>query len=215
MKFDLKKELFLLILSLIPIMYLFYVWQLLPAEVPIHYNFEGTADRFSNKMGFAAVIIGMVIFNYLLLLALPFIDPKKNIQQMGKKFFQVKLILVLLVTALSLFMIYKTIYVETPIQFMMVILGGFFIGLGNYFQTIKQNYFMGIRTPWTLNDESNWRKTHKISGKIWMIGGLLLIIFYFVFPLNISTVLNLIIVGIMALVPMAYSFYFFKKEELK
>lgn len=213
MKFDIKKEILLFVLALVPIFYLAYVWNVLPEQVPTHYNFNGEADRYSGKFGFAAIIAGMTIFTYGLMLVLPFIDPKNNIKNMGKKFYHVKWIMIGLTVSLSLFLIYKTLYVETNIQFMMVIIGGAFVALGNYFQTIKQNYFLGIRTPWTLNSEENWRKTHRISGKIWMMGGLLLVASYFIFPLNISTILNLIVIGVLAVVPVAYSFFLFKKES--
>lgn len=215
MKFDLKKEIPLFILAIIPLIYLGSIWNILPEQVPTHYNFEGEADKFSSKTMFAVLIFFMNIFSFGLMVALPFIDPKKQITKMGNKFYKLKFIMVGLVVSLSVFLIYKTIYVETNIQFMMVIMGGFFFALGNYFQTIKQNYFLGIRTPWALNNEDNWKKTHKLGGKVWMIGGLALIAFYFLFSLKNATILNLVVVGIIVVVPTAYSFYLFKKVDSK
>ena len=55
-----------------------------------------------------------------------------------------------------------------------VIIGLLFAFLGNYFKTIKPNYFIGIKTPWTLENEEVWKKTHLIGGKLWFIGGLLM-----------------------------------------
>jgi uncharacterized membrane protein len=213
MKLDLKKELPLFILALTPILYLMYVWNILPEQVPTHYNFSGEADRFSGKTGFAILISSMTFFTYGLMLVLPYIDPKKQIANMGKKFYQVKFIMVGLMVSLCWFIIYKTIHQDANIQFMMVIIGGFLFALGNYFQTIKQNYFLGVRTPWALNNEENWRNTHKVSGKVWMIGGLALVVSYFVFPLKLSININLAIIAILAIVPVAYSFYHFRYKE--
>ena len=54
------------------------------------------------------------------------------------------------------------------------LIGLLFAFLGNYFKTIKPNYFIGIRTPWTLENEEVWKKTHLIGGKLWFVGGLLM-----------------------------------------
>ena len=48
--------------------------------------------------------------------------------------------------------------------------------IGNYMHTIKPNYFAGLRLPWTLNNEDNWRKTHLLAGKLWFVGGLVIAI---------------------------------------
>jgi uncharacterized membrane protein len=54
-------------------------------------------------------------------------------------------------------------------------MGAFFAVLGNYMHSIKPNYFVGFRTPWTLESEDNWRKTHQLVSKVWVPGGLLII----------------------------------------
>lgn len=212
MKINFKQEIPLIFITLLPLIFLFLVWNQLPAEVATHYNFNGEADRFSSKTTFIS-IAGVGLFVYFLLLAIPFIDPKKQIENMGNKFFQVKLITMLLISSLMCFVIYKAINSEVPIQFMMVILGLFFAALGNYFQTIKPNYFLGIRTPWTLQNETVWLETHRTSGKIWIIGGIIMALSYFIFPLNISAIIMLLVIIFLALVPVLYSFILFKKAN--
>lgn len=86
-------------------------------------------------------------------------------------------------------------------------LGIFFLITGNYMKTIKHNYFLGIRVPWTLESEENWKKTHYLGSYIWVIGGLLLI---FLFPLVNSTLYTIafnIIAFAFALIPIGFSFY--------
>jgi uncharacterized membrane protein len=59
---------------------------------------------------------------------------------------------------------------------MLPLMGLLFSVLGNYMHSIKPNYFVGFRTPWTLENEDNWRKTHQLMARIWVPGGLLITI---------------------------------------
>ncbi|MEC8832569.1 MAG: SdpI family protein, partial [Bacteroidota bacterium] len=86
-----------------------------------------------------------------------------------------------------------------------------FIIFGNYFKTIKANYFIGIRTPWTLENESVWKETHKLGGKIWFAGGLLIILSSLIFNEKINIIIYMSCIAIMVLVPVIYSYLLFKK----
>ena len=85
--------------------------------------------------------------------------------------------------------------------------------LGNYFQTIKPNYFVGIRTPWTLQSEEVWLKTHRSAGKTWMIGGIIIILSYFIFPVRASTIIMLVLIGIISILPIIQSYIFYKRMK--
>ena len=77
---------------------------------------------------------------------------------------------------------------------------------------MKPNYFIGIRTPWTLENEETWRKTHKLGGKLWLIGGLLTILLAFVAKSNSFLAISFgTITAIETLVPIIYSYVEFKK----
>ena len=133
MKINVKQEILLLLIAVAPLVYLFLVWQQIPQIIPIHYDINGNANDFGSKSTLF-LIAGMGLFLYFIMLAIPFIDPKKQIENMGNKYFSIKLVTILFISALSVFLIYKTIHVSTPIQYMMVILGLFFMFLGNYLQ---------------------------------------------------------------------------------
>jgi len=90
-----------------------------------------------------------------------------------------------------------------------------FVFLGNMMNTIKPNYFAGVRTPWTLEDEGNWRATHRLAGKLWFIGGILLAIATLVLPLQTGTYIFIPCIVLMAFIPMIYSYIYFKKHQLK
>ena len=83
--------------------------------------------------------------------------------------------------------------------------------LGNYFKTIKPNYFIGIRTPWTLENEEVWKKTHLFGGKLWFIGGLLIFILSLIIPDNYSFYVLITVTVIISILPIIYSYLEFKK----
>jgi len=81
---NLKKELPLIGIVLLPFLYLAYVWNQLPAQVPLHYNIKGEVDRYGDKSELILIPIMTSLLIYVIFLAVPHIDPKKQIQKMGK-----------------------------------------------------------------------------------------------------------------------------------
>ena len=78
-------------------------------------------------------------------------------------------------------------------------------------QTIKPNYFLGIRTPWTLENETVWKETHRMAGKMWFVGGLIVVFASLILEEQLNLIVFLIIVGIITLIPIIYSYLLFKK----
>ncbi len=94
----------------------------------------------------------------------------------------------------------------------MLLIGLLYLILGNYFKTVKANYFIGIRTPWTLENETVWKRTHKLGGKMWFVGGITVIIFSLILDSQINFTLFLVITGIISIIPIIYSYIIYKKE---
>ncbi|WP_164905155.1 alpha/beta fold hydrolase [Aequorivita ciconiae] len=212
MNFNLKKELPLLLLSVLPISFMGYIWKALPNEVPLHWNLQGEIDRYGSKG--ELFIIGLLpIFLYALFLFIPLIDPKKRMEAMGNKFYAIRLITGLFIAVLFTFILYsvKEQSLGNP-NYLFMIIGAFFVLLGNYFRTIKPNYFVGIRTPWTLENEDVWKSTHRLAGKLWVGGGLVIIISCFIFDQETALTIFYIFTGIIVLVPVVYSYIKFKKS---
>lgn len=211
MKFNLKKELPLLLFSVFPAAFIAYVWNTLPAKVPLQWGIDGTVNRYGSKM--ELLIIGLIpLALYVLVLFIPKIDPKKRVDAMGNKYYSIRLITTLFITVLFTYIIYsiKEETLGNP-NFLFIILGVFFVLLGNYFKTIKPNYFVGIRTPWTLENEAVWKSTHKLGGKLWVIGGLLIIFSSFIFNEQTALTVFFIITAIITLIPVVHSYLQFKK----
>ena len=98
---------------------------------------------------------------------------------------------------------------QKMLGFVRLFVGVVFIFIGNYMPKVKQNYFLGIKLPWTYASEENWNKTHRMAGKLWVVGGILLLMNFF-FGIRW---LEAVIMFAMILIPVVYSYLYSKKEK--
>lgn len=208
---NLKKELPLLAIVLLPFIYLAYVWNDLPNKVPLHWNIKGEIDRYGDKSELILIPILLPLLVYAIFSVVPKIDPKKKLNKMGGKLLALKFLLTTFMSILALFIIYsaKNQTLTNP-NYIVLFIGLLYLTLGNYFKTIKANYFIGIRTPWTLEDETVWNETHKLAGKMWFIGGLVIVISSLVLESQPNFLLFIGITIIIAIIPIAYSYIKFQ-----
>lgn len=213
MNLTFKKELPIIGIVLMPFVYLAFIWNTLPEKVPTHWNYKGQIDHWGDKYSLVGLLFMLPVFMYVIMLIIPKIDPKKRISLMGGKFYQLKFILVLFMSLLALFILYvsKNQSFSSP-NMIYAIIGILFTVLGNYFKVIQPNYFIGIRTPWTLENTEVWKITHVFASKLWFVGGLIILIGALAFPSEFSIVFISLIV-ILAIVPIAYSYLKFKEME--
>ena len=199
-----KTELLILTIILFPAVYLALVWNALPEEAPMHFNAKGEADRYGSKDELIGVLFMLNLPLYFIMRYAPQLDPKKKINE--KQLFGLRLVLHLFISAIALFIIYSTQQGALANPFGIVSLVGLlFAALGFFFRSIKPNYFIGIRTPWTLENETVWTKTHKVSGPVWIAGG----IFMAISPLFAKAASVFIILGVtfgLAIFSVVYSF---------
>ena len=214
MKPTLKKELPIIAIVLLPFIYLAYIWDKLPTNVPIHWNIVGEIDGYGNKAILILIPILLPLLIYVIFLVIPNIDPKNKLNKMGNKFQNIKVLLTVFMSVLALFIIYssKNQSFANP-NYIIFGMGFLFMILGNYFKTIKPNYFLGIRTPWTLENETIWKKTHNMAGKMWFIGGMVILFASLVLSNQPNLVVFLIITGIITIVPILYSYIQFRIER--
>ena len=209
---NLKREIPLITIVLIPFIYLAYIWNSLPETVPTHWNYKGEIDAWGKKSSLILIMFLLPVLTYVLFSIIPFIDPKKKIQAMGNKYHNLKFLMTLFMSALAIFILYsvKEQSITNP-AFIILAIGLLYIILGNYMKTLKANYFIGIRTPWTLENESVWKKTHALAGKLWFIGGLAIIISSLTTNKNFNGIFFISVTTIITVIPLIYSFLEFKK----
>ena len=205
-----KKEIPFLAIALIPFVYLIYIWNRLPEKVPMHWNGAGEIDRYGDKKELLVMLFMLVGITYFVFLIIPSIDPKQKLQNMGNKLNNLRMILTLFMSGLAVCILYSVQQKSSNPGFVFAIIGLLFAFLGNYFKTIKPNYFIGIRTPWTLENEEVWKKTHLMGGKLWFVGGLLMAL-TFLLPNEMQLYTFLGITAVITIVPIVYSYLEFKK----
>ena len=202
------------ILLLLPFVVIAVYWNQLPEELPSHWNAAGEVDDYSRK-GFIVFLMPVIaICTYLLLLAVPYIDPKRKTSSGQKALRVFRLVTPLLMLAIFAIIFAKWLgydfHIGRPLTLSLILL--FFI-LGNYLITVKPNYFIGIRTPWTLESEDIWRKTHRLGGWLWVVcSTLMLIAWFFVDPERMISLFVGVVIA-MSLIPVGYSFYLYFKDR--
>ena len=135
---------------------------------------------------------------------------------MGGKYQNLKLLMTVFMSVLALFIFYlaSTQSLTNP-NYIILGMGVLYIILGNYFKTIRPNYFLGIKTPWTLESETVWKKTHELAGKMWFIGGIVVVLASMALGKQSNLTVFLIITVIISVIPILYSYLQFKKESRK
>lgn len=195
-----------------PFIYLATIWQQLPDKVPTHFGMDGRPDSFSTKVG-ALVPIFMVMLValgvYFLIKNIDKIDPKRSQNSSKETFDKMAMLILVFMSGLALYIVHSMLTAQTG-GFLFVILGLFFTGLGNFMHSIQPNYFVGLRLPWTLENEDNWRKTHQLAGKMWFFGGLLIAIAALLLPESATLILMLVSILVMCLIPSIYSYRLYK-----
>ena len=157
----------------------------LPAgvQIPVHWNAAGTADRYADRMTALTILaapVGIMLLTNLLLAGLPSISPKpENILKSAKTYLVAWIganILILGITALIAFAMVRSIEESNSPWMVQIILSAvciFIIAIGNYLPKTKSNWFVGVRTPWTLTSDYTWTKTHRLAGWLLVISGII------------------------------------------
>ena len=206
-KKHLKLMLVTSIVILLPILAGVMLWEQLPPQMPFHWNAAGEVDGWASK---PVAVFGMP----LLLLALHWIamvitaaDPKKA--QQSDKIMQLIIWLIpVLSLLLAAFTYASSLGNDLPIErFLPVFMGLVFVIIGNYLPKCKQSYTIGIKIPWTLHSEENWNKTHRLTGWLWVVCGLAMMVSGFVGGFLLLLPLALV----MVVVPIGYSFLLYRK----
>lgn len=211
---NLKKDWPLILLIALSFVLGFYVYPMLPDQVPSHWNFKGEIDGYSSAFWGAFGLPLMTLGFYLLFLVLPLIDPKKdNYQKFTRTYSIVKYVLTIFFFLLYLMIIGVSLgypininrLVPKSITILLII-------IGNYLSTVRHNYFIGIRTPWTLANEEVWTKTHRIGGRLWVYSGIISLIAQIFFPSWGNTLMFVLIIG-SSTFAIVYSWWYFQKIQ--
>ena len=173
----LKSEIIPVIFILTSAMASFYFYAHFPERVPMHWDFAGQVNGWGSKIQGAFAIPGMLVVMYFLFLFLPMLDPKKERYKQFVKTYNIFRNLILSVLVVIYFIAsLNALGYNIPVQyFVPLIIGVLFMVMGNYMGKLKRNWFIGIRTPWTISSEEVWNKTNRFGGYLFMLSGLIMI----------------------------------------
>lgn len=208
-----KAQIITIIIILISFAVGVYFYPQFPDKMASHWNIQGEVDGYISKFwgAFLMPIVSLGLF--LLFLLIPRIDPlKRNIEKF-RKYFDTFIVLIIL----FLFYVYLlTVFWNVGISFNMsrVILpaiGILFYYIGVLLKHAKRNWFIGIRTPWTLSSDNVWEKTHKLGSKLFKTAGVIALLGIFFQSLAIWLILVPVI--LVSVYTIFYSYFEYKKEN--
>ena len=206
---DKKKHLITSLVVLLPILVGLLLWNELPDRMPTHFNMAGEADNWSGK-AFAVFSIPliMLVAHWVIIWAAKW--DQKNWGH-NEKIMNVVLWLFPVNSLVMNGFLYSTaLGKEWNIsRIMSVLLGVFFIGMGNYLPKCRLNATVGIKLKWTYYNEENWNKTHRFGGKCWVIAGLGMAVSG-LFAVGYNWVVLVMIAMVFA--PVVYSYLLYKKQ---
>lgn len=208
-KFKLRKDSIISIILAFSIVVIFNLlfYDKMPAELPTHWNFQGKVDKYSSR--FDAMVftpVFLAIMNIFLCFMVDN-DPRNKKQNnfvMTISKLAMPLIMLVAYSITVMAGLGREIRVSVVIP---LFLGILIIAIGNYMPKIKRNYTMGIKLPWTLNSDENWRRTHRLGGLCFIIVGFSLILSVFLK----SEIVFLVPLFLGAIIPAIYSYYLYTK----
>ena len=199
------------LLLVLPTLYLLWAWPALPARIPSHFGM-GSIDDYTSRGRIWLLTSALPLGVYLLLAALPRFDPRRRLTADSRSLHKFALLLVGCVSMLACYSLYLALHPQLlPGREMGVGISLFFTLLGNYLTTVQPNYFLGIRTPWTLESDLVWLKTHRLVGRLFFGGGLLMAAVAAFGPLNWFEPALLVVVIGGAVLGYGYSYWAYRQ----
>ncbi len=182
------------------------LWKRLPQEMALHFDGSGEANGWSSKW-FTVFGLPMFLFIVNILCTVGCAhDPRRIGYKAGCPEKMMKIIywicpVVSWICAVTVYGYALGFSQESFARYIPVFVGLLLVVIGNYLPKVSQNYFVGIKLPWTFEDEENWNKTHRLGGRVWVVGGILMMLNFF---MRIRG-LELVILLAMVLIPVIYS----------
>lgn len=189
------------------------VWGRLPAEVPTHWNIRGEVDGWSRKFPGALIPVLVAAGLYLLMPALRRVDPRREHYERFEETFNLLINVMVLYMAVihGLVFAYALGWEVDVSRAMVAMIGVTFVAIGNFLPRLRSNWWMGIRTPWTLESERVWRETHRLGGWTFVLGGGIAVLSMFM-PPEVRFAVAMAGLAGAALIPVVWSYVLWRRH---
>ena len=191
------------------------VYPSLPDVIPMHWNIRGEVDNYMPKSSAIWFVPTMTMILWVLFQFLPLLDPKKDKYKLFQKEWDIiQATIIGFIAYLHGVVFYIALHPSVVIfPWIFIGLGALFVLMGNYLSKIRQNYFIGIKLPWTLADEDNWNKTHRFASWCFVIVGIITLVEAYVIWYAPVVIFGGIMLA--SLLPTIYSFLLYKNSAYK
>lgn len=196
-----------------------WVWAQLPAEtlLPVHFGLDGTVNRYGSKAEALLTLPAVVLLIALLLALLPWIEPRRrHLAQSMPAVVWILMATMLFMAAIHALMLAMALGHQPPVG---RVIGGLlailWIVIGNVLGKLRSNFFVGVRTPWTLSSELSWQQTHRLAGKLFVAVGLLALLLAIFFGGREALTALLGGTLVVGLVSIAYSWMIWRNDPAR
>jgi len=208
-----RRELVPLALIIIIFSIAVYLYPFMPEQMPIHWNVRGEVDMMGSRFVGLFLIPLLTLGIYILISIIPKIAVyKKHIAMFDKHLYGIKVAIVLFLSAIYIVSLLPTFGYKINIAyFILPIISALFFYVGYIIKFVKRNFFIGIRTPWTLSSGRVWDKTHKVGSVTFRINALIFLLAIFLPEYAFWIILIPLIVNVLFLI--GYSYWLYQKVK--
>ncbi|BCJ86048.1 SdpI family protein [Effusibacillus dendaii] len=207
-----NSDLLNLLVGIIPIVIAMIFYDQLPQRMATHFNAAGHPNGYMDKNWFLLTTAVLLLGLPFLMKGFRFADPmRSNYTKFEKGFEGIRLVVTLILSVVMSIVVFVNLGYSVNMQMtVMIAVGLLFLVIGNYLGQMRFTYFTGIRTPWTMANETVWRRTHRMAGPLWMLAGLVFVVCGFLSP-QFAVPVFLVTVASVTVVPIVYSYLIYRR----
>jgi len=209
-----RLQIFIWILALLPVVIVALLYGRLPAQIPTHWNINGTVTYGGKST--VLMMAGLSPLMAALLWVLPKIDPRRKNYDKFRTYYDGFIVALLLFLLMTDCVVLSESFRPGRISVGRVVtiaVGILFVFLGNLLPKVKNNFFMGLRTPWTLSDPDVWNRVHRLGGKLFFWFGLLIAASGLLLPETVSFAITMITAVVVSAVPAVMSYVWYRQKR--
>ena len=184
----------------------------LPEMIPTHWNAQGEIDGYMKKPGGVLMMPAMALTTFIIMKIIPVISPKGfRTDKFSDVIGVLQVTLVGFMSIVAILVLLEAHGLNVLINEVIIAgVGLLFVVIGNYLGKVRKNFFIGIRTPWTLASDEVWNRTHRMGGKLFMLSG---VIIWLGALLRLPLTWTVGVAVGLVLIPVVYSYFLYRQIE--